>query len=148
MKYFLSYFTFNWCYSWYCNIKAFCIVGQTLIWAPTWENVPSYMCAQRRLKSACASAQSDLSLPYPHGQILHLCLSKMCQMKSLIRLFECAGWSESSVGAFVNARFLILRLICELYGRRTVPRGIRNQRRPWPLRITNRKSYKHNILIM
>ena len=35
------------------------------IWAVTWENVPSGMCAQRRLKSTCACAQSDYSLHCP-----------------------------------------------------------------------------------
>ena len=30
-------------------------------WAETGENIPPDMCAQRRLKSACASAQSDQS---------------------------------------------------------------------------------------
>ena len=39
------------------------------IWA--WENVPSDMCAQRRLRSACAFAQSDLSLRCSHEEILN-----------------------------------------------------------------------------
>ena len=29
------------------------------------------MCGQRRLKSACASAQADLSLRCPHEELLH-----------------------------------------------------------------------------
>ena len=33
------------------------------------------MCAQRRLKSACVSAQSDQSLRYPHEETLHPWLS-------------------------------------------------------------------------
>ena len=67
--------------------------------ADTWENRPSDMCAQRRLKSACASAQSDQSLRYPHEDTLYPWLSKMYPVKILIRLRECAVWSESSLGA-------------------------------------------------
>ena len=57
---------------------------------------------QRRLKSACASAQSDRNLFCPHEKTLHPWLSKMCQGKILIRLRKCAGWSESSLGAHVQ----------------------------------------------
>ena len=35
------------------------------------ENVPSDICVQRRLKSACASAQSDQRLHCPHEETLH-----------------------------------------------------------------------------
>ena len=69
------------------------------IGAVTLENVPSHMCAKGRLKSACASAQSDLSFPCPHEETLH---PKMRTVKILIRLGECAGWSESSLGAHVR----------------------------------------------
>ena len=68
-----------------------------VIWAATWEKVPSYMWAQRRLKSACASAQSDQSLRCPHEETLHPYLSKMRSVKILIRLCKCADRSESSV---------------------------------------------------
>ena len=44
------------------------------------------MSAQQRLKSACAYEQSDLSLRYPHEDILHPWLSKICPVKILIRL--------------------------------------------------------------
>ena len=60
------------------------------------------MCAQRRLKSACASAQSDQSLRCSHEETLNPCLSKMRPVKILIRLRESAGWSESSVYAHVR----------------------------------------------
>ena len=66
------------------------------------RNVPSDMCAQRRLGSACACAQSDQSICYPHEETLHACLSKMRPVKILIRLRECAGWSESSLGADIQ----------------------------------------------
>ena len=68
-------------------------------WTTTSENVPSDMCVKRRYKSACASAQSDQSLHYPHEETLHPWLSKMCPVKILIRLRECAVWSESSLVA-------------------------------------------------
>ena len=35
---------------------------ETFIWVATPENVPSHMCAQRRLRSACTFAQSDQNL--------------------------------------------------------------------------------------
>ena len=60
------------------------------------------MCALRRLKSYCASAQSDKNLCCPHEENLHLILSKMRPVKILIRLRECAVWSESFVGAHVR----------------------------------------------
>ena len=40
------------------------------------ENIPSDICVQRRLRSACASAQSDQSLRRPHEETLHLWISK------------------------------------------------------------------------
>ena len=39
----------------------------------TWENIPADMCAKRRLKSACASAQFDQSLRCPREGTLHHC---------------------------------------------------------------------------
>ena len=63
------------------------------------------MCAQRRLKSACASAQSDQGLRYPHEETLHSWLTKMRLVKILTRLRECASWSESSMGALVKGTF-------------------------------------------
>ena len=47
------------------------------------------MFAQRRLKSACASAQSDQSLRCLHEENLHPWLTKMRTDKILIRLCEC-----------------------------------------------------------
>ena len=63
------------------------------------------MCAQRSLKSVHASTQSDYSLPCPHEETLHPSLSRMCPVKILIRLRECAGWSESSLGAHIRRYF-------------------------------------------
>ena len=41
-------------------------LSDTDTWARTWENVPFNKCAQRRLRSDCAHAQSDLSLRWAH----------------------------------------------------------------------------------
>ena len=65
------------------------------------QNAPSDMCAQRRLKLACASAQSDKSLRCLHDETLHPCLSKIRPVKILIRLRECVS----------KVRFLTLQLI-------------------------------------
>ena len=73
-----------------------------IIWAAMWENVPSDMCSKQRLEPACASAQSDRSLRCPQEETLHPWLSKTRPVKIQIRLRECAGWSESSLGAHVQ----------------------------------------------
>ena len=77
------------------------------IWARTFENVPSCMCAQRRLKSACASAYSDQCLCCPPEEIMHPWLSKMRPekifMRRLIRIFACR--------TYPRVRFLSMRLI-------------------------------------
>ena len=54
------------------------------------------MCAQRRLKPVCAFSQYDHNLRCPYEETLRPWLSKMRPLKILIRLRECAGWSESS----------------------------------------------------
>ena len=62
----------------------------------TSENVPSDMCAQRRIISACAFAESDMNVRWAHfkkpndKRILHA-------GSGLIRLRECTGCSESSL---------------------------------------------------
>ena len=58
-----------------------------------------WLCAQRRLRSAWASAQSDQSLRCPHEETLGPQLPIQCTAKTLIRLGGCPGWSESSLGA-------------------------------------------------
>ena len=58
-----------------------------------------WLCAQRRLRSAWASAQSDQSLRCPHEESLGRYLPIQCTAKTLIRLGRCLGWSESSLGA-------------------------------------------------
>ena len=70
----------------------------------TRENIPFDMCAQRILKSACASAQSDQSFRCPHKETLYPWLSKNAHsedsdqtagMRSLNRIF--AGCTCSNV---------------------------------------------------
>ena len=46
------------------------------------------MCAQRRLKSACVSAQSDQSLCCQHEEILHRGLSKIFPVNILVNAAE------------------------------------------------------------
>ena len=41
-----------------------------IIWAASWQNQQNGMCAQRRLRSAWASAQSDQSFRCPHEESL------------------------------------------------------------------------------
>ena len=50
-------------------------------WTAMRENVPSDRCAQRRLISACASAQPDNSLRCSHLETLHPWLSKCAQWR-------------------------------------------------------------------
>ena len=65
------------------------------------QNQQNDMCAQQRLKSAWASAQSEQSLRCPPEESLGLKPSIERTAKTLIRLGECPGWSESLLGAHV-----------------------------------------------
>ena len=56
-------------------------------------------CAQRRFRSAWASAQSEQSLRCALSGLLRTQTFFMRTAKTLIRLGECPGWSESSLGA-------------------------------------------------
>ena len=71
-------------------------------WAASWQNQQNGICAQRRLRSAWASAQTDqssLSAWRDLGSLAsHWAHSRR---KTLIRLGGCLGWSESSLGAQV-----------------------------------------------
>ena len=74
----------------------------------TWGNVPSDICDQRRLRSACASAQSDRSLRCPHEETLHTWVAKIRPVKILIRQTDlnCADWSIYLLGPPVRIYFL------------------------------------------
>ena len=62
-------------------------------WAASWQNLQNGMCAQRRLKSALTSAQSEYSL----SAWRMLPIERIA--KTLIRLGGWTGWSVSSLGA-------------------------------------------------
>ena len=55
-----------------------------IIWTINWPNVSSDMCAKRRLRSVCASIQSNQRLRCPHAKTLHPWLSKTGTVKILI----------------------------------------------------------------
>ena len=58
-----------------------------------------WVCAQRRLRSVWASAQSDQSLHCQHEESLGPKLPIKRTAKTLIRMGGCPGWSESSLSA-------------------------------------------------
>ena len=72
-----------------------------------------WVCAQRRLRSAWASAQSDQSLRCPHEETLIPKLPNERTAKTLIRLGGCPGWSESSLGHSHTVGFVTRRLLCD-----------------------------------
>ena len=79
-------------------------------WAASAKTYLLIMCAKRRLKSACASAQSDQSLRCSNEDPLHPRLSKMRQVKILIGpIWILAGRTLSKV------RFLMLYIIFDSY---------------------------------
>ena len=65
-----------------------------------------WLCTQRRLRSAWASAQSDQSLCCLLNGWLRAQAFFMWTAKTLIRLGRCPGWSQSSLGA--HAILLVL----------------------------------------
>ena len=68
---------------------------------PMWENVPSDIYSQQKLKSAYAFVQSDQNSSLVAWRNFVAWLFKMHQVKILIRLPECESWSKSSLGAHV-----------------------------------------------
>ena len=75
--------------------------------ATMWEDIPSNIFAQRRLKSACACAQSDQNLRCPHEETLHLWLLEMHTVKTMIKLRESQAdlnlrWAHMLWGTFSN----------------------------------------------
>ena len=67
--------------------------GSNDIWDAAWQNQQSDLCAQRRLWSAWAFAQSDQSLRCPHEETLGPQLPIECTAKTLIRLGGWPGWT-------------------------------------------------------
>ena len=89
-----------------CQIFAFLLMVKIIEWVSAWQNQQIGICDQRRLRSAWASAQSDLSLRCPYKENFGPKLPFERIAKTLIRLGGCSGWSESSLGA--HAIFLAL----------------------------------------
>ena len=77
-----------------------------MIWAVSWQNQQNSMCAQRRLRSAWVSAQSDQSLRCSHEECCGPYLPIERTAQTLIRLGRCPGWPESPLGA--HAILLVL----------------------------------------
>ena len=67
-------------------------------WATARQNQQNDMCAQRRLRSAWASAQSDQSSLSTRRNHKSLSSFLLCSQWRL----RCASWSESSLGAHVS----------------------------------------------
>ena len=109
----------------------------SVIWIAKWETVPSDMCAQRRLKSACAPALSDLSLRCPYEETLQPWPFKMCAVKIQISMRIRACWSESSLGAhvrmtfFLPSRLISLALICHIIFASTILCQYQIQNKTW-----------------
>ena len=80
---------------------------------PPHDKTNKMTCAQRRLRSACVSAQSDQSRHCPNEEALGPWLPSERTAKTLIRLGGCPGWSESSLGA--HAILLVLSWGSSLY---------------------------------
>ena len=76
------------------------------LWISAWvvhlsRLMTKWLCAQRRLRSAWASAQSDQSFRSLLEETLGPQLHIECTAKTLIRLGGFPGWSESWLGAYV-----------------------------------------------
>ena len=87
----------------YCHVYMYIFIQS---WACARQKQQNDLCAQRRLSSAWASAQSDQSLRSPHEDALGPLLPIERTAKSLICLGWCPGWTETSLGAPVI--FLVL----------------------------------------
>ena len=66
-----------------------------------------WVCAQRRLGSAWAFAQSDQSLRCPHEESLNPYLPTERTAKTLIRLGGCLHWAHSHIVGFVTRRLIL-----------------------------------------
>ena len=90
-----------WVYAWSTgHFVCFCLaVAQFSYISRDMTKPTKWACAQRRLRSAWATAQSDQSLHCPHEESLCPELPIKRTAKTLIRLGGYPGWSESSLGA-------------------------------------------------
>ena len=78
------------------------LMSQRGIFEPQREKTYLWTCAPKEDSDQPANTRSLISLCCPHEETLHPWLSKIRPVKVLIRLRECAGWSESSLGAHVR----------------------------------------------
>ena len=78
-------------------------------WAASWQNQQNDLCAQQRLGSAWASAQSDQSSLSAWRNIGPLTPIERT-VKTLIRLGECPGLSEYSLGTRHFVDFVMRQL--------------------------------------
>ena len=83
-------------------------------WAAKWEDLRYTMCAQRRLRSACAWAQSDQRLRCPPDETLDLWLPTESPGKTPIRLRGYAGYGgRTSLYSAQNFTLLLIMLRTE-----------------------------------
>ena len=96
------------------------------IWATSWQNQQNSLCAQWRLRSAKASAQSDQSLRCPYEETLVPQLPTECTAKTdqtgriprLICVF--AGGTDHFVGFFLKRLIMLIMdrfatFVCSVY---------------------------------
>ena len=76
---------------------AYILVKYPFLFEPRYDKTNKWVCAQRRLGSAWASAPSDQSLRCPHEECSGPKQPTERTAKTLIRLGRCPGWSESSL---------------------------------------------------
>ena len=78
--------------------------------AATSENVPPDMCAQQRLISACASAQSEQSLRCPHEDTRVSCYPKCAEWRFWSDYADLnLHWAHMSEGTFPDVAVHMLR---------------------------------------
>ena len=92
-----------------------CLVGEYKLSLCMKKTQQNDLCAQWRLRSAWASAQSDQNICCPHEETLGPCLSLERTAKALIRLGGCPVWSESSLGAQVISLVLSCPVSIQCY---------------------------------
>ena len=107
-----------------------------------WPKQQNDLCAQWRIRSAWASAQTDQSLHSPHEETMDPCLPIEHTAKTLIRLGGLPGWSESSVGAQV----ILLVLSCSgSYGTNENFRQRAKSKALYGYPHSTKVSFSHNI---
>ena len=74
-------------------------------WAGAHRKVQLGMSSRWRLRSACASTQSDSKPSMSVWRIIRTLESLKRPAKTLIRLQRCAGWFESSLGTHTKVYF-------------------------------------------